>query len=204
MRTRTWVVTLAAGLVLADASIVTLALPELLRALDTTVEGVAAVIAVYTAVLAVALLPAERLVRRHGAAAVGGWGFALFATASVACAAAGSLPVLLAARGVQALGGAAGLVAAFLLIAGGTPAGRRQWLGAAVLASAVGPAIGGALTQAFDWRAIFVVQIPLAAAGAAAALAARGDARESDPASRGEIHAHRPGWWLDAVALALV
>src|ERR1051325_3444513 len=79
MRARSWVVTVAAGLVLADASIVTLALPELLRALDTTVEGVAAVIAVYTLVLAAALLPAERLVRRHGAAAVGAGGFALFA-----------------------------------------------------------------------------------------------------------------------------
>ena len=66
MRARSWVVTVAAGLVLADASIVTLALPELLRALDTTVEGVAAVIAVYTGVLALALLPAERVVRRLG------------------------------------------------------------------------------------------------------------------------------------------
>ena len=61
-------------------------------------------------------------------------------------------------------------MAAFELIAGGTPAGRRHWLGAAVLASAIGPALGGALTQAFDWRAIFVVQVPLAVAGALAAL----------------------------------
>lgn len=170
MRARTWVVTVAAGLVLADASIVTLALPELLRELDTTVEGVAAVIAVYTLVLAAALLPAERLVRRWGAARVGAWGFALFALASVGCAVADTLPALLVARGVQALGGAAGLVATFVLIAGGAAAGRRHWLGAAVLAAAVGPALGGALTQAFDWRAIFVVQIPLAAAGALAAL----------------------------------
>lgn len=169
MRARTWAVTVAAGLVLADASIVTLALPELLHALDTTVEGVAAVIAVYTLVLAAALLPAERLVRRVGPARAAAGGFALFAAASAVCAAAGSLPVLLAGRAVQALGGAPGLVAAFVLIAGGTPAGRRHWLGAAVMAAAVGPALGGALTQAFDWRAIFVAQIPLALAGAVAA-----------------------------------
>ena len=170
MRARTWAVTVAAGLVLADASIVTLALPDLLHALDTRVEGVAAVIAVYTLVLAAALLPAERLVRRVGPERAAVAGFALFAAASVMCAAAGSLPVLLAARAVQALGGAAGLVAAFVLIAGGTPAGRRHWLGAAVMASAVGPALGGALTQAFDWRAIFVAQIPVAALGALSAL----------------------------------
>ncbi|MFL5815975.1 MAG: MFS transporter [Conexibacter sp.] len=202
MRARTWVVTVAAGLVLADASIVTLALPELLRALDTTVEGVAAVIAVYTGVLALALLPAERAVRRFGAAPVGALGFALFALASIACAGADTLAVLLAARAVQALAGALGLVAAFELIRGGTQAGRRHWLGAAVLASAVGPALGGALTQAFDWRAIFIAQIPIAAAGALAAL------RDTpEPATTPLVedeHEPRTSRLADALALALV
>jgi Major Facilitator Superfamily len=178
MKLRLWVVTAAAGLVLADASIVTLALPELLRALDTTVEGVAAVIAVYTLALAVALLPAERLMRSLGPRTVGGAGFVLFGTASAVCASADTLEVLLVARAVQALGGAAGLVAAFSLIDGGAPSGRRHWLGAAVLSSAVGPALGGALTQAFDWRAIFIVQVPLAAVAAVAAFTGRAAAAE--------------------------
>ncbi len=202
MRARTWVVTVAAGLVLADASIVTLALPELLRALDTTVEGVAAVIAVYTGVLAFSLLPAERVTRQFGAARVGALGFALFALASVACATADTLAALLVARGIQAFAGALGLVAAFELISGGTQAGRRHWLGAAVLASAVGPALGGALTQAFDWRAIFVAQVPIAAAGAFAAL------RDTpEPATTPLIedqHEPRGARLADALALALV
>lgn len=202
MRARTWVVTIAAGLVLADASIVTLALPELLRALDTTVEGVAAVIAVYTGALALALVPAERVMRQLGAQRVGAIGFGLFALASAAAATADTLTVLLAARALQAFAGALGLVAAFELIAGGTRAGRRHWLGAAVLASAVGPALGGALTQAFDWRAIFVVQIPIAAAGALAALR---DAPE--PAITPlveELPEPRAARVADAIALALV
>jgi hypothetical protein len=169
MRARTWVVTVAAGLVLADASIVTLALPELLRALDTTVEGVAAVIAVYTGVLALALPFAEPAMRRLGPAHAGALGFVLFALASAACAAADTLAVLLIARAIQAAAGAFALVATFELIHGGTEAGRRHWLGAAVLASAVGPALGGVLTQAFDWRAIFVAQVPVAVGGAVAA-----------------------------------
>ncbi len=176
MKPRHWLVIAAAGLVLADASIVTLALPELLTALDTTVEGVAAVIAVYTLVLALALLPAERLMRRIGASTLGAAGFVLFGLASAVCAGADSLTPLLIARGVQALGGAAGLVAAFTLIDGGGSAGRRHWLAAAVLSSAVGPALGGALTEAFDWRAIFIVQIPVAAAAALAALRDPADA----------------------------
>ena len=92
MRARSWVVTIAAGLVLADASIVTLALPELLRALDTTVEGVAAVIAVYTGVLALALPFAAPAMRARSARrASGALGFALFALASAVCAGADTL-----------------------------------------------------------------------------------------------------------------
>jgi MFS family permease len=165
VRLRHLLITIAAGLALADASVVTLALPDLLVDLHTTVEGVAAVIGVYTIVLALALIPAERLMRRAGAARVGRAGLLLFAIASLACAASNSLALLLVARAFQAAGGAAALVAAFAQLASHTNA-RRLWLAAAVLASAIGPALGGALTQAFDWRAIFLVQAPVAALAA--------------------------------------
>ncbi|MEA2466240.1 MAG: hypothetical protein QOJ57_366 [Thermoleophilaceae bacterium] len=166
------VLAVAAGLALADASIVTLALPRLLTELDATVEGVAAVIGVYTVVLAAALLPAERLRRRVGPRKLGAGGLGLFAAACVGCAAAGSLELLLVLRAVQALGAAAALVAAFDLLGAGTAgsAGRRAWSTAAVVGFAAGPAIGGLLTQLFDWRAIFVAQVPVALAGALASL----------------------------------
>jgi MFS family permease len=174
VRPRSILLAVAAGLALADASIVTLALPELLVDLHTSVEGVAAVIGVYTVVLAATLIPVERLARRHGAPRVGAAGFVVFAVASLACAVAGSLAVLLVARGVQAAGGAAALIATFTLLAGhdgedstvAHPSARSLWLGAAVLSAAVGPALGGALTQAFSWPAIFIAQIPIAALAA--------------------------------------
>src|ERR1700759_2794079 len=122
MKPRTWILTAAAGLVLADASIVTLALPALLRTFDTTVIGVAAVIGVYTIVLAAALLPAERIVRARRSRPTAAAGFLLFAAASVLCAVSNDLTLLLVARAIQALGGAAALVAAFELIKGGTRA----------------------------------------------------------------------------------
>ena len=79
-------IALAAGLALADASIVTLGLPSILVELDTTVEGVALVLGVYTAVLAVALLPL-RVASPAGAAPPGWapWGLTLFGLASLAC-----------------------------------------------------------------------------------------------------------------------
>jgi predicted MFS family arabinose efflux permease len=164
----------AAGLALADASIVTLALPQLLRELDTTVEGVAAILGVYTVVLALALLPVERLQRTIGAPRTAAAGLVVFGLASVVAGASGTLGLLLGARAVQAVGGAAALVAAFALLEPSGAAGargRRLWLGAAVLAAAVGPALGGALTEVFSWRAIFYTQAPVAALAALAALA---------------------------------
>jgi MFS family permease len=170
-RAGTILLAIGAGLALADGSIVVLALPELLGELDTTVEGVAAVIGVYTAVLAVALPAAEWLRRRIGARRLGAAGLVLFALASLGAGLSSTLPLMLVLRGAQALGGAAALVAAFVLLdAGGRRGGGgRLWALAAIVGAAAGPALGGALTQALDWRAIFLAQVPLALAGALAA-----------------------------------
>jgi predicted MFS family arabinose efflux permease len=192
----------AAGLALADAAIVTLALPELLVELDTTVEGVAAVIAVYTLALALVPLPVERLARGRDARAVAAAGFAVFTAGSLACALAGSLEVLLLARAVQGAGGAAGMIAAFPLLRGGEPAGRRWWVAAAVIATAIGPALGGALTEAFDWRAIFVVQLPVSALAVLAALTSPA-CRVAAQAPRWEARHLRPAAGLALLSAAL-
>jgi MFS family permease len=198
MTLRAYVLAIAAGLGLADASIVTLALPDVLRELDTSVEGVAAVIGVYTVVLAIALIPFEWAASAFSVRAVGTGGFALFAVASAACAGADDLTGLLVARCAQAIGAAAGLATVFDLLGGAGP-GRRLWLGAAVFATALGPAVGGALTEAFDWRAIFVFQVPVAAAGAVAVLVGPAHAPDEPAPERPERFALRP-----ALALALV
>ena len=177
-------VLIAAGvaLALADASVVTLALPPMLGDLDTTVEGVAAVIGVYTLVLA-ALLPLAAWLRRWaGDGVLGAAGFGVFALAGALCSLPGDLTAMLAFRALQAAGAAAALVAAFALLGGG-----RLWTTAAVFGTAVGPALGGALTQAFDWRAIFLFQVaPAVAAAAAASLLARRIAVSARPAAASE------------------
>ena len=175
----------AAGLALADSSIVTLGLPSILVELDATVEGVALVLGVYTAVLAVTVLPAARLARRVGSERLGAAGIGLFIAASLACGLSDSLGLLLVLRGIQAIGGAAALVAVFGLLDGGCPGGgRRLWVAASVFGVAVGPALGGALTQLFDWRAIFLAQVPLAAPAALVAL--REASRPSRPSGEGD------------------
>lgn len=156
MRAERSAAAVAAALVLADASIVTLALPPILVELDTTVEGVAAVIGAYTLALALSSWIASRL----GAGGRALWVVSVvaFAATSVGCGLAGSLGVLVTLRAAQGLAGGALLAAAFSLLAG---QGRRLWAVAAVTGAAVGPALGGALTDVFEWRAIFLVQGPV-------------------------------------------
>ena len=196
------------GLALADASVVTLALPDLIVELDTTVEGVAAVLGVYAAVLAAALIPAERLRRQVGSRFLGAGGFMVFAAAGVGCGLVDSLAGLLFFRGLQALGAAAGLVCGFVFLTTGERGRERLWTSAAVLGAAAGPALGGVLTELFDWRAIFLVQAPVGALSAAAFLGSRGAPlvpESPSPASREASPPVRQRIELGpAVALALV
>ncbi|MGZ5321274.1 MAG: MFS transporter [Solirubrobacterales bacterium] len=196
---------LAAALALADASIVTLGLPSILIELDSTVEGIALVLGVYTAVLAVALPGAALLARRRGGAQVAAAGIALFGLASLACGLVDAIGPLLALRAVQALGAAGALIGSFELLRGGVfGPGRRVWFAASIFGAAVGPALGGALTEAFDWRAIFLAQVPLIAPGAFVAVAAaRAEARGDTVApTREGVDSRLP--LRPAIALALL
>jgi hypothetical protein len=185
-------IAIASGLVLADAAIVVLALPPVMIELDTSVEGVAAVIGVYTAVLAIGLPLAAALQRPPSGMA----GALLFAAASMGCGVADSLELLLASRAVQAIGGAVLLAAAFDTL-DGAGAGRGLWVAAAVAGTAVGPALGGLLTELFDWRAIFLAQAPIAL------LAVPAFARSPIVAAR-EAPQRAPRDWSAALALVLL
>jgi len=117
-RIRAIVLAGSVGVVLADSSIVTLALPEILREYDTSVFGVSWVLTAYNIVLAAAIIPASRRARRRPAL-LWGLGIGIFAGASLISALAPSIGVLIGARCLQALGGAAAIAGAIELIARG-------------------------------------------------------------------------------------
>jgi MFS family permease len=182
-------VRLAVALAFADASVAVLALPQIVIRLHTSISHVTWVITAYNLALIAAtllILPvAARLASR-------GWlvgGLALFGLASLGSGAAGSLGVLVLFRCLQGGGGALLLCSSLPLFA----RGRRQgtvllyaWATTAAFGAGAGPAIGGLLTQVFDWRAIFFAQAPVAAAAALAALRGReagADAPGPDSAS---------------------
>ena len=100
-------------------------------------------------------------------------GIAVFAASSAWCALARSIEALVAARCVQALGGAFALIGCLELLVAvyGERRGVATWITAGVVGTAIGPVAGGLLTQAFSWQAIFVVQVPCAVLAVPAALA---------------------------------
>ena len=166
------------GLVLADSSVVTLALPEILRRFQTTVVGVSWVLTAFNLVLALAVLPAAWLAARGTAASADRvWrvGVLGFGAASLLGALAQTVAVLIAARALQAVAGACVIAGAIELLAGSRGSHARAataWGAAGLIGLAIGPAVGGLLTEVISWRAIFVAQVPvvlLAVAGARAA-----------------------------------
>jgi MFS family permease len=205
-RPRVAALALAVGLVLADSSIVVLALPQIYRELDTSVAGVTWVLVSFNLVMALAAVPAAHLARRVGPGRAGAVGLAVFAGASLACGASTELATLIAARCVQALGGAAAVTAALELLPASLGSERRAvalWAAAGATGAALGPAIGGLLTELVSWQSIFLLQAPLAiAAGVPILAVARHEAStgilEAELPRTGRPHA------LANLALAMV
>jgi MFS family permease len=158
-------IAVAVAVAFADSSIVVLALPELYGTFDTSIEGVAWVVTSYNLVLAVTALLLVLFVHRMRANVLLAVGSVVFLAASIACAFADAIGFLIAARSVQGLGGAfllAGALPVLAALVGPTARGAAIWTAAGTLGAGMGPALGGILTQAFDWRAIFVAQAPVA------------------------------------------
>jgi MFS family permease len=171
------VLSLAVAVVLGDAGVVTLALPEILRDFNAQVWGVAWVLISFNLVLALVAVPAARVCMRGDPAMATVGGLIAFGAATTVCAVAPSLGVLIAARAGQAVGGALVIVGSLELLVAATAAERagvRRWATAGVAGAALGPVVGGLLTSAFSWRAIFVVQVPAVLLALPAATALRG------------------------------
>ncbi len=161
---RRGLVGLGIGLALADSSVVTLALPDILRRFEVEIPTVAWVLTSYNLLLALAAVPAAYAARRAPATAFVA-GTLVFAAASLVCGLAPSFAVLVSGRCVQAVGGALLVCAALDLLTeidGSDGRAVRTWAFAGVLGAALGPAVGGILTETLGWESIFLVQAPLA------------------------------------------
>ncbi|MGH2872264.1 MAG: MFS transporter, partial [Solirubrobacteraceae bacterium] len=153
-----------------DASIVTLALPQLGRDLHSTVGAVEWVALSYLLVLVAAVTPVGHLADSVGRKLLYVYGFGVFTIGSALCAVAPTLALLIGARVLQAVGAAMLQANSVALI---TEAMPRPLLARAIgvqgtfqaLGLALGPAVGGALLALGGWRLIFLVNLPAGAVG---------------------------------------
>jgi NTE family protein len=150
-----------------DTTIVNIAFPDISASFSGSGrDALSWVLDGYFVVIAALLVPAGGLADRFGHRRVFLLGIAAFTAASLLCAAAPSLGLLIAFRVLQGVGAALIAPASLAIVLDSFPLERRAagvglWGAAAAAAAAVGPTLGGALVVAADWRLVFLVNLPL-------------------------------------------
>lgn len=200
----TWVLVatvLGSSLAFIDSTVVTVALPTLQSSLHATVSDVQWVVESYALFLAALLLVGGSLGDRFGRRRVFTSGVLVFAVASAWCGLAPNIGQLVVARGLQGVGGALLVPGSLALISASFPAEQRgraigTWSGFTAITSAAGPVLGGWLVQHVSWRAVFFVNLPVAAVVIPLTLA-------KVPESRAEGEREQTLDWLGALLVTL-
>ncbi|MHB8533623.1 MAG: MFS transporter, partial [Solirubrobacteraceae bacterium] len=186
---RKWLVSLivVAGVFMSslDLFIVNIAFPAISRHFGgASLGSLSWVLSAYAIVFAALLVPAGRWADAVGRKRTFLLGLGVFVAASAACAAAPSVATLIAARVVQAIGGALMLPTSLgLMLAEFEPEKRHVaiglWAASGGIAAAAGPPLGGLLVKA-DWRLVFLVNLPFGLAALAAGARTLAERRERD------------------------
>jgi EmrB/QacA subfamily drug resistance transporter len=164
-----WVVGLTSTayfMVVLDAVVVITALPRMQRDLHVGVSSLQWTVNAYGIAFAAGIITGAALGDRFGRRRVFNGGLALFTLASAICAIAPNVSELIAARTVQGLGAAAVLPLSLTILTTAFPAEKRGMIvgvygGLAGLAVAMGPIVGGAITQGINWHWIFWINVPI-------------------------------------------
>jgi EmrB/QacA subfamily drug resistance transporter len=191
MESKWWtllVVCLAIFMLLLDITIVNVALPSIQHDLGSSFEDLQWVVDAYALALAALLLASGSIADLLGRRRIFVAGLLLFVAASLICGLAGSPTMLNVARGLQGIGGAMMFATSLALIAQEFAPHERGtafgiWGATTGFAVAVGPLVGGVLTDGLGWEWIFLVNVPIGLITAAITVA-RVPESERDPSSR--------------------
>jgi EmrB/QacA subfamily drug resistance transporter len=171
------------SMALLDGSVVNIALPSIQQALHADAAATQWIVNAYLLLLGAFVLIGGSAADLYGRRAIFVLGIAIFTAASIACAFSPNIALLIVSRALQGFG-AALLVPASLAMLGATFNERERskaigiWAGAGALMMAAGPMLGGWLVDQISWRAIFLLNVPLAIAAAGLALRFGGESSD--------------------------
>ena len=175
-----------------DATALNVAVPTLQADLDCTGRDLLWIVNAYGLTVAALLMWGGALGDRLGRRRVAIWGVSIFCLASLACGLNFNTPTIIAARAVQGLGAALMIPAALALIVANVDASRRAgaigaWTASTVIASALGPVLGGLFAHLGFWRGVFLINLPLGIAAIAALHAWAMESRDQESAATMDI-----------------
>ena len=205
-RARWWAlaaVSLATLMTYLDNNVINVALPTIQRSLHLSVSGLEWIVSSYLLVLAGLLLAGGRLADVYGRRRVFLTGLAIFTLSSLASGLAGSGGVLIAARAVQGLGAALVMPATLAIIAHAFTDVRERttaigiWAAVGALCLAIGPLVGGIISQHIHWGWIFLINVPIGVVTFAVAFRSVEESRAEAGVRRLDI----PGLVTSAIAL---
>ncbi len=162
------IVSIGLFMVVLDNLVVSVALPSIHRSLGASIQSLEWTVNAYTLSYAVLLLTGAALGDRFGRKRMFMAGIGLFTVSSAAAALAPSIGALIVARATQGAGAAIATPLTLTLLANAFPADQRGvaigvWSGISGIAVALGPLVGGAVTQAASWHWIFWINVPIGA-----------------------------------------
>ncbi|MEC0231022.1 MFS transporter [Paenibacillus alba] len=161
-----FIISLGLFVIFLDSTVVNIALPSMIEQLAVTLRTAAWIINAYTMTVAILLIFMGKLADLHGKKRLYAWGLIMFMLSSLLCALAPNAVWLVTARVLQGISGAMAIPASMSLVRSVVPkekvgAAMGIWSAVGALAIAVGPSLGGGITEVFGWRWVFYINIPV-------------------------------------------
>jgi len=189
-------------MIMLDNTVVNVALPAIKAELDISTAELEWTVAAYALTFASLLLTGGKLGDLLGRRLIFVIGLAVFTLSSLACGLSASAPQLISARAVQGVGAALMMPATLSIISATFPARERGtaigiWAGVSAMALAIGPLLGGIITEHISWNWIFYVNVPIGVVAVIAALLVVPESRDTSHEQRLDL----PGLLTSGIAL---